>query len=220
MTKILMAALAAAAMATSAGAVTVVTSTPGPDNPAIQNVIFNFNSGAPAGLTGNYSITTGTTAQLAAAPLGDATPYLVVPGLGMGTGGTATLNLGNAYRSISFYWGSIDTYNNVTFFTGTGGTGTSLGTFAGNQIPGATADGAQATTTNNRRVNFDFGTATANSVVFNSTAIAFELDDIAGVAGGSVTPGVPEPTVWATLITGFALVGFSMRRRRITAVAN
>lgn len=218
MSKIIVAAIAAAVLATSAGAVTTVTSTPGPDMPASQNVIFNFNSGAPAGLTGNYSITTGTTAQLAAAPLGDATPYLVVPGLGKGTSGTANLDLGNQYRSISFYWGSIDTYNTVTFYAGTGETGTVLGSFTGGQIPGATADGNEISAANNRRVNFDFGTDTARSVRFSSSQIAFELDDIAGVVGGNVSP-TPEPSVWATLMSGFGLIGFAMRRRRSSVVA-
>lgn len=211
MRTILMAAFTAAAFATSAGAVTTITSVPGPDG-AGQVVLFNFNSGAPAGLSGNYSITTGTTAQLAAAPLGDTTPYLVVPGLGNGTMGTATLNLGTALNNLSFYWGSIDSYNNVTFYTGANGAGTSLGTFAGNQVPGATADGAQGTTANNRRVFFNFDGSTAQSVVFNSTSIAFEVDDIA-------TAAVPEPTIWATLIAGFGMIGFSLRRRHSLVVA-
>ena len=205
----LMAALAATAIATSAGAITSISSLPGPDG-AGQTVLFNFNSGTPAGLSGNFSITTGTTAQLAAAPYMDPTPYLVVPGLGQGTSGTATLNLGTALSNLSFYWGSIDTYNTVSFFSGANGTGTNLGSFTGAQVPGATADGAQATTANNRRVFFNFNGPTAQSVVFNSTSIAFEVDDVA--------TAVPEPTIWATLIAGFGLVGASMRRRRPSVV--
>ena len=207
MRNMILAAVAAVAVATSASAVTTVTSQAG-NNAAGQNILFNFNSGTPAGLTGNFSITSGTVAQLAAAPLGDLTPYLVVPGLNQGQSGTATLNLGGAYNNISLYWGSIDTYNNITFYTGLNGTGSVLGaTYAGNQIPGATADGAQGSPNSNRRVFFNFGTDTARSVVFNSANIAFELDDIG-------TSTVPEPTIWATLISGFGLVGFSMRRRR------
>lgn len=208
MRTIIMAAFTAAAIATSAGAVTTITSVPGPDG-AGQRILFDFNSGAPAGLTGNYMIPSGSSFNKDAAPLGDNTPYLAVPG--QGTSGTATLNLGGSFTNISFYWGSIDSYNNVTFFTGTGGTGTSLGTFSGAMVPGATADGAQGTTANNRRVFFNFNGPTASSVVFNSTNIAFELDDIA-------TAAVPEPTIWATLIVGFGLVGFSLRRRRQSVV--
>lgn len=208
MRTIMMAALAATALATSAGAVTTITSVPGPDG-AGQTILFNFNNGAPAGLSGNYNITTGTTAQVAAAPLGDTTPYLVVPG--NGTSGTATLNLSQSLGNLSFYWGSIDSYNTVSFFSGANGTGTALGSFTGKQVPGATADGAQGTTANNRRVFFNFGDSTAQSVVFNSTNLAFEIDDVS-------TTAVPEPTVWATLITGFALIGISIRRRRTSSL--
>lgn len=211
MRTMIMAAFTAAAMATSAGAVTTVTSVQGPDG-AGQTILFNFNTGAPAGLTGNFSITSGSVAQLAAAPLGDITPYLVVPGTNQPLPGTATLSLGGAYTNLSFYWGSIDSYNNVTFFSGANGTGTNLGTISGADIAGATDDGAQGTIANNRRVFFTFGGATAQSAVFNSTNRAFEIDDVA-------TAAVPEPTIWATLIAGFGLVGFSLRRRRPSVVA-
>ncbi len=64
------------------------------------------------------------------------------------------------------------------------------------------------TTANNRRVFFDFGTDFVGSVVFTSTKNAFEIDDIA------TSSAVPEPAIWATLITGFGLVGAAARRRR------
>lgn len=210
MLTMLTAACAAAAIATSAGAVTTTTSVQGPDG-AGQTILFNFNTGTPSGLTGNFSITTGSVGQLAAAPFGDLTPYLVVPGTNQPLPGTATLSLGAAYSNLSFYWGSIDSYNNVTFFSGAGGTGTNLGTISGANIVGATDDGAQGTPANSRRVFFTFGGATAQSAVFNSTGRAFEIDDVS-------TAAVPEPTIWATLIAGFGLVGFSMRRRRSSVV--
>lgn len=211
MRNVILAALAATALATSAGAVTTISSVPGPDG-AGQTILFNFNTpgSGNTGLSGNYNITTGTNAQIAAAPLGDTTPYLVVPG--RGTTGTATLNLGQSLKDLSFYWGSIDSYNTVSFFSGANGTGTALGSFTGSQVPGATADGAQGTTANNRRVFFNFNGAMAQSVVFNSTSIAFEVDDVA------TTSAVPEPTVWATLLTGFGLIGLSMRRRRVPSL--
>lgn len=207
MRTVLIAALAAVTIATSAGAVVNVTSVLGPDG-AGQTALFNFNSGVPAGLSGNFSITSGTTAQLAAAPLGDLTPYLVVPGLNQGQSGAATLNLGGSYNNLSFYWGSIDTYNSVTFFSGANGTGTNLGSITGSQA-GGPANGAQLDPANNRRVFFTFGSpsTTAASVTFASSNIAFELDDV-------TTAAVPEPTIWATMIAGFGMIGFSMRRRR------
>ncbi len=139
------------------------------------------------------------------------TPYLVVPGTTGQLPGSATLNLASAVGNLSFYWGSIDSFNTVSFYSGTSGGGTLLGTFAGSAITGAPADGSQLNPANNRRVFFNFGGATAQSIVFTSTSRAFELDDVA-------TTAVPEPAVWATLITGFGLIGVSVRRRRLTSV--
>ncbi len=210
MRNLILAAVAATALATSAGAVVTVTSNAGPDNRTGQTVLFNFNSGPPSGLTGNYSITTGTAAELAAAPYLDTTNYLAVPGTTGALPGSATLNLGGAYKDLSFYWGSIDSYNSVSFYSGLNGTGL-LGTVGGSAA-GGPANGAQLDPTNNRRVFFNFGGATAQSIVFTSSQRAFELDDIA------TTSAVPEPTIWATLLSGFGLIGLSMRRRRVVSV--
>ena len=199
------AVLAAATLfGTGAQAAIGVSSVPGPDGIG-QHILFNFDSGTPAGLTGNSQIVIGTSPGAYAAPDGDATHYLAVPKTG--TTGSALLDLGAGYDNLSFYWGSIDTYNSVEFFTGAGGSGTSLGVVNGNMIPGATADGTQISTANNRRVFFDFGSDLAQSVRFTSTQIAFELDSIG-------TDAVPEPAVWGTMLAGFGLVGVTLRRRR------
>lgn len=36
--------------------------------------------------------------------------------------------------------------------------------------------------------------------------------------GTTNTPGVPEPTTWAMMLTGFGLLGGALRRRRSGAV--
>jgi hypothetical protein len=210
MKAVLAATVAALTLTTASYAATTVNSINGPDDTSNLNVLFDFNSGAPAGLSGNYTITTGTAADLFAAPLGDTTPYLVVPG--QGTAGTALLDLGGAFKKLSFYWGSIDRYNTVEFFTGANGSGTSLGAFAGDAIPAAPANGDQGSALNNRRVFFNFGGDTAQSVRFTSSNIAFELDNIA--------TAVPEPSTWATLLAGMTLVGMSMRRRERNRAVN
>jgi hypothetical protein len=211
MKAVLAATVAMLAMATASHAATYVSSVNGPDDNTGRTVLYDFNSGDPGNITGNYTITTGTAAQKFAAPLGDTTPYLVVPG--NGSSGTAVLDLGKGYTGLSFYWGSIDSYNTVEFFSGVGGTGTSLGSFAGNNIPVAPANGDQGSALNNRRVFFNFGGDTAQSIRFTSSQIAFELDDIA-------TTNVPEPSTWATLIAGLTLVGLSMRRRERNRTVN
>lgn len=66
------------------------------------------------------------------------------------------------------------------------------------------------------------GRLTANGVAYSvgapgSFATILEAPDTRYGAG--TLGAVPEPATWAMLITGFGLVGFSARRRRVTAVA-
>ena len=195
----------AVALAGSAQATTMITSTNGPDaGPfAGQTVLYDFESGTPAGLTGNFAIVQGSVSNQYAAPLGDTTHYLTVPI--DGSIGSATLALASPLTSLSFYWGSIDAYNTVSFADASGA---SLGSFTGAQVPPAPADGSQGNMLNNRRVNFSFDGSSAASVTFTSGNKAFEVDNIAG------TGAVPEPATWAMLIAGMGMVGAAARRRR------
>lgn len=181
--------------ASANAATTITASIVGPDAGPLpgQTIITNFDTAA--GLTGGNLIA-GSTAN-SAAPFGDTTQYLSVAG-----GTSATLTLANAARSLSFYWGSIDTYNTVQFFAGD----TLVGSFIGSDVPQAPATGAQQAPSDNRRVNFAFSGAKVTSVVFSSSSDAFELDSVAGV--------VPEPATWAMLIVGMGMVGAAMRRRQ------
>ena len=199
----------ALAVTGSAQAMTTVSSTNGPDSGPLagQTVLYNFESGTPAGLTGNFAIVQGSVVNQYAAPLGDTTHYLTVPI--NGSSGSATLALSSPLTSLSLYWGSIDTYNTISFADAGGA---SLGSFTGAQVPPAPADGSQGNMLNNRRVNFDFGGSSATSVTFTSGNKAFEVDDIAG------TGAVPEPATWAMLITGMGMVGAAARRRRSNVI--
>lgn len=200
----------ALAVAGSAQAITTITSTNGPDTgpPAGQSTMYDFESGTPAGLTGNFAIVQGSVGGAYAAPLGDTTHYLAVPV--DGNSGFATLTLSKALTSLSFYWGSIDTYNTVAFFNAAN---VEIGSFTGSQVPPAPANGSTGDALDNRRVNFDFGGDAAKSIVFTSTQHAFELDDIAGASA------VPEPATWAMLLVGLGLVGAASRRRHSSVIA-
>ncbi len=202
MRNLMILAAVAAAVGGSAGAMTITSSTNGPDTgPAgNQHVIDDFNSAA--GLSGTYSLVSGSVSGQYAAPFQDATQYLAVR-----AGQTASLAISPAVKSLSFYWGSIDTYNTVTFFSGS----TQVGSFNGSQIPAAPADGSQGNPVNNRRVNFSFDGAEVSSVQFSSSQNAFELDTVAAA--------VPEPATWVMLLAGFGLVGMTARRRSPTVVA-
>jgi hypothetical protein len=46
------------------------------------------------------------------------------------------------------------------------------------------------------------------------TAGTFGLLDGVGTGGLTVAPGIPEPSTWAMMLTGFGAVGYSLRRRK------
>ena len=199
-------------MATAANAVTLTSYTGAPDPGALpgQAIVFDFNGVTPE-LSGNYSLVSGSVGGEYAAPAGDGTQFAVVPADGAPTPGVALLDLtgfANPIRSLSLYWGSIDTYNTLEFLDGA----SVIYTITGGMLP--PADGNQSAGSTNRRVNVDFGFGgqSLTGLRFTSTGKAFEFDDIA-------VGGVPEPQTWAMLIIGFGLVGVTARRRsRATVV--
>ncbi len=58
------------------------------------------------------------------------------------------------------------------------------------------------------------------SVVFSQAATGgnFEFDNLT-ITGMNTIPAVPEPASWALMVTGFAMIGFSIRRRTSYAAA-
>ena len=173
-----------------------------------QSLIYDFDttSPAPGALSGDFAILAAPgTPGVSAAPSGTAagTFYLTVPI--NASSGTATLNLGGSFSSLSFYWGSVDDYNTVTLIQ-SDGTETS---FDGTDIGfGVDFDGNQTDNDSNVRVNFLATGAGISSIRFNSTGFAFETDTFAGTA-------VPEPATWAMMVGGFGMMGFAARRRRV-----
>jgi hypothetical protein len=201
-------AWAALLLGSAANAVTI-TSAPGAPDPGIgggQTLVVDFDNPNASGyvLTGDFAITTGSSGA-AATPALDTTAYAYVSSaLGSGIATLATPNL----KSISIYWGSIDTYNTVEVL---GAGGVTLATVVGGAIPPANGDQSSGGT--NRRVTFAADTGEViTGLRFKSTGVAFELDTIGAAA-------VPEPASWAMLVSGFALVGYASRRRRRTMVA-
>jgi hypothetical protein len=174
-----------------------------------QTLIYDFDGSDPAAgaLSGDYQIatapgTTGVTEAPAGTPAG--TNYLTVPIAQ--SSGSATLDLGGEFKSVSFYWGSVDAYNTVTLFQADG----SFTSFTGSQIGfGVDPNGDTTDNDSNVRVNFSALGRGITSIRFDSTQYAFETDTFAGAA-------VPEPASWALMIAGFGLIGAASRRRRTT----
>jgi PEP-CTERM motif len=169
------------------------------------NVICDFDSACTGGNSFVFAggsapgtgIFTGTIANISQEPPGDTTAYASV----LGPNGTATLTLGGPYANISFFMGSPDTYNSISFF---GAGGVALGSFTGAQFTGPPANGNPAL---GERITFNFNGAAVQTVQFASTTNSFEFDRVGTLA-------VPEPATWAMMLVGFGGIGAMIRRRR------
>ncbi|MBL0940943.1 MAG: PEP-CTERM sorting domain-containing protein [Gemmatimonadaceae bacterium] len=225
MRSVLAGALLLAATATQADAQVSFSSVTGAPDPGYgsQQLIVNFNNLNPAsysGITfsGSYSILAGSVSG-AAAPAGVSSGFFAVPDVNSHSSGTAVINFSGflATRSLtalSFYWGSIDTYNKLEFLDANGNamaiTGASNGTFLTGTDIIAGANGDQTIPSMNRRVFFDLSqTSGFTSLRVTSDGRAFEIDDIAG----NYTT-VPEPASLALLSVGvLGLAGVARKRK-------
>lgn len=124
----------------------------------------------------------------------------------------ATLTVASGYLThFSFYLGSPDTYNSLSFYDAAG----LVARYDGNAIWACPSCGQTGDQTYGARAYYNFGGAHITSVVFGATGNSFEFDNLAGVRGG-----IPEPTTWGLMIMGFGGIGALLRRRRqVTAFA-
>jgi hypothetical protein len=131
----------------------------------------------------------------------DTTQYVTTGSTGAHAGAQFTISFTSSQQYFGLLWGSVDTYNTLSFYNGA----TLVGTITGSQVtPSATGDqGANGTYYVN--INADPFT----SVRFTSSQYAFEFDNI---AWGSKPIGTPEPGSLALL--GLGLFGLGMTRRR------
>jgi hypothetical protein len=181
-----------------------------------ENLVTDFDGGATAAggfaLNGDGSFLTGSSGNGAApafsATTADPTQYLSLEG-----GQSETLSTPDI-KEISFYIGSLDSYNSLTFSLLGGGTESYSGSqIAALAVPTGVADGNQQSGNSNGRYTFTFDTA-ITGVTLASNQNAFEISNI-GAAG------VPEPSTWAVMLMGFGAVGATLRgaRRKQAAFA-
>ena len=174
-----------------------------------ESLVWDFDAVANPNFSYTGMTYSGPVPNIAAPPFGDTTTY------GAAQPASYALPFADAefsilsgqLTSLSFYLGSLDDYNTISFYSGA----TLIESFTGTDltIPDP-ANGDQASGNTNRRYFFTFGAAdNVNRVVFNTTTPAFEFDDIAAAVSG-----VPEPSTWAMMILGFGLVGFMLRNGR------
>ncbi|HVK99461.1 MAG TPA: PEP-CTERM sorting domain-containing protein [Dongiaceae bacterium] len=165
----------------------------------------NFNNGtcgAYVNCTGNGAIVSGNEDGKYASPYGINNRYLSVPY--HSANGSVNLTLNDSYNYFGLYWGSVDTYNLLSFYLGD----TLVGSFSGGDLAPLLADGNQGSWSSNRYVNFLLdGGDLFNRVVLTSNGYAFESDNH---AFGKVA--VPEPQTFALFVLG--LLGIALGQRR------
>lgn len=168
---------------------------------------FNFNAPTSAFTLTNAAIVTGTTplscvTGCSAQPaFSDGSGYLAIYG-----GGVASYQGSAAFESVSFFLGSIDTFNSVRIFSTTGALIAAY-TGADFTLP-FEPNGDRSFPYFNRRVTYSVGSGEAKigGISFSSGLNSAEVDN--------VVFAVPEPSTWLTMLAGFGMIGLAMRARR------
>lgn len=168
----------------------------------------DFNDGTCGQYTncfGNGGLVTGDVAGRYASPFGITDRYLSVAY--HSSSGSVTLDTPASYNYFGLYWGSLDTYNSIAFYSGAA----MVGSYGGGDVYPLLANGGQTSWSSNRYVNFLFTEGDVfDRIVLTSTNYAFESDNH---AYGNVGTAVPEPGTAALFALALMGVGVTARRR-------
>ena len=204
----LAAATLVATAASPVSAARIIGSTPGSTAvyAAPAGTAITFDGTLPTSFTYSFagaSIVSGDLVNSYAAPAFGpaATSYLAVL-----AGGSATMltNTATVYETVSFFLGSIDSYNIVEVLSSTGSV---ISRFTGTDFV-ADANGNQDIPSTNRRITIgrDVNDAAIGGIRFLSNGNSLEVDN--------VVFAVPEPSTWAMMFLGFGMIGTAARYRR------
>jgi len=191
------------AYAGAANAAYIQTITNGITTDVASATIYTFDNGLkPTGYSGAGSVLNASIPGQAAQPAGDPTPYLSVAYPASSGTETYFAAPGSNYNYFGLYWGSMDDYNSLRFYSGNA----LIASISGlDVIANTSLLGNQVAPGSNRYVNFFFDT-TFDRVVFGTTQYAFESDNHAYAS-------VPEPATYGLLGFGLLAIAYARRRR-------
>jgi hypothetical protein len=183
-------------------------------------------------VSGNYWLTKGLSAGLAAPPANDTTCYAAGPASlsSVASENSVTIDWSNFLatnlpgRKINYlglYWGSIDGYNDITFYSK--GAAINIASINGAALNKTKLNGSdilqfggnsgdQANPNTNRYVNLFFGEDEQfDKLVFTSSSYAFEIDNLV-IKVADVDKQVSAPGTFA--LFGFVIAALGWSRRR------
>jgi hypothetical protein len=144
-----------------------------------------------------YNLATSPLAGTTARPLGSVDNFWSVGKSPLIQRGPGTVNFSTGLEYVGFLWGSVDSTNKVSFYSG----GNKIASLTGNDV----ANGSFGTV--NKYMNF-FSTSNLaiTKVIFEAGTNSFETDNFAVSA-------VPEVETYAMMLAGLGLMGTIARRR-------